>query len=109
MIFNRLFFLFAFCLWSLSVHGESNIDQWIDDNKTYYDLIQEGFEVKAYDTSNIRIQNGYILMFFVTVLQKNNRVFECQEYQVFDNLMNTLDLTFVCRELVKPYKKRIET
>ena len=109
MIFNRLFFLFALCLWSLSVHGESNIDQWIDDNKTYYDLIQEGFEVKAYDTSNIRIQNGYVLMFFVTVLQKNNIVYECQEYQTLDETMQTLDMNLVCRKLVQPYKRGLGT
>ena len=44
-------------------------------------------------------------MFFVTVLQKFKKVYECQEYQVFDNSMITLDLTFVCRELVEPYKR----
>ena len=109
MFFKRLFFLFVCAFLSLSVHGEPNIDQWIDDNKTYYDLIQEGFEIKAYDMSNFKDSLGNMYMFFVTVLQKNKRVFECQEYQVFDNLMNTLDLTFVCRELVKPYKKGIDT
>ena len=109
MIFKRLFFLFMCALLSLSVHGESNIDQWIDDNKTYYDLIQEGFEVKSYDTSNIRIQNGYILMFFVTVLQKNNIVYECQEYQTLDETMQTLDMSLVCRKLVQPYKRGLGT
>ena len=109
MIFNRLFFLFAFCLWSLSVHGESNIDQWIDDNKTYYDLIQEGFEVKAYDTTTINAQGGIIIILFVTVLQKDADVFECQEYQTLDGNMQTLDLSIVCRELTQPYQRGVGT
>ena len=30
-----------------NLHAETNIDQWQDSNKTYKDLIEEGFEVKA--------------------------------------------------------------
>ena len=41
--------------------------------------------------------------------QKNKIVYECQEYQVFDNTMDTISLTFVCRKLVKPYKKGLKT
>ena len=103
MIFKRLFLLFVCALLSLSVRGESNIDQWIDDNKTYYDLIQEGFEVKAYHINNIEIQNGYTLMFFVTILQKNKVVYECHEYQTLDPNMQTLEMTFIFRVLLHPY------
>ena len=43
-------------------------------------------------------------MFFVTVLQKNKEVYECQEYQTLDQSMETIDMNFVCRKLVQPYK-----
>ena len=109
MIFKSLFqFLFCFFL-SLPVFAEIEIDQWKDSDKTYYDLIQEGFEVKAYDISNIKTSNGYLLMFFVTVLQKENQVYECQEYQTLDETMQTIDMTFICRKLVQPYKRGVGT
>jgi len=92
-----------------SAKAESDDDQWIDKNKTYFELIQEGFEVKAYDITNFKDAMGNMYMFFVTVLQKSKTVIECQEYQVFDQDMNTISLTFVCRELVKPYKRGIGT
>ena len=105
MILQRLFQVLLYMFLSLPVFAEADNDQWQDSDKTYYDLIQEGFEVKAYEITNIEAQNGYILMFFVTVLQKNNLVYECQEYQTLDTNMQTLDMTFVCRELVQPYQK----
>ena len=109
MIIKSLFqFLFCFFL-SLPVFAEIEIDQWKDSDKTYYDLIQEEFEVKAYDITNIEVKNGYIFMFFVTVLQKENFVYECQEYQTLDTNMQTLDMTFVCRKLAQPYKKGLGT
>ena len=79
------------------------------DYKTYSDLIEEGYEVKAYDISNFKDEIGNMYMFFVTVLQKDKKVIECQEYQIFDSSMNTINLSFVCRELVKPYKKGMKT
>mgnify|MGYP001441432396 CR=1 FL=1 len=109
MILKRLF-LFLFCIFlNLSVFAESDNDQWQDSDKTYFDLIQEGFEVKAYDITNIKVQNNYILMFFVSVLQKNNSVYECQEYQTLDMNMQTLDMNFICKQLVQPYKKGLGT
>ena len=75
-----------------NLHAETNIDQWQDSNKTYKDLIEEGFEVKAYDTSTLKTESGLILMFFVTVLQKDKEVYECQEYQTVDETLQTLDL-----------------
>ena len=105
---NIIFIIFL-SLTSFSVFAESNIDQWEDTEKTYKDLIEEGYEVKAYDISTIKTDSGLILMFFVTVLQKNRKVFECQEYQTLDSNMKTIDLSFVCRKLVQPYKIGIGT
>lgn len=89
---------------SINVNADANIDQWEDSEKTYRDLVDDGFEVKAYDTSTIRTNTGLILMFFVTVLQKDKQVYECQEYQTVDENFQTLDLSFICRKVVQPYK-----
>ena len=71
------FFLFL-TLVNFNLKAEIEIDQWQDSEKTYYDLIEDGFEVKAYEISNIKTSNGYLLMFFVTVLQKEKQIYECQ-------------------------------
>ena len=109
MILQRLFLFLLSIFLSFPVFAETEIDQWKDSDKTYYDLIQEGFEVKAYDMTNIEVQNGYVLMFFVTVLQKNNLVYECQEYQTLDSNMQTLNMNLMCRQLSQPYKKGLGT
>tara|TARA_Y100000590_G_scaffold302210_1_gene340692 strand:+ start:2941 stop:3273 length:333 start_codon:yes stop_codon:yes gene_type:complete len=98
-------FLIITLLLSSLLKADADNDQWLDTEKTYSSLIDEGYEVKAYDITNFYDQSGNLYMFFVTVLQKFKKVYECQEYQVFDNSMITLDLTFVCRELVEPYKR----
>ena len=108
MIYKFLFFIFLLFVNSV-LYAESDIDQWEDSEKTYKDLINEGFEVKAYDTSTLKTENGLILMFFVTVLQKNKEVYECQEYQTVDENLQTLDLSFVCRKITQPYKIGIGT
>ena len=89
------------------LYAESDIDQWEDSEKTYKDLIDDGFEVKAYDTSILKTGSGLILMFFVTVLQKDKEVYECQEYQTLDESLQTLDLSFICRKITQPYKTGI--
>tara|TARA_B100001123_G_scaffold446495_1_gene601142 strand:+ start:2059 stop:2388 length:330 start_codon:yes stop_codon:yes gene_type:complete len=104
-----LFFIFLFNILLNSSFAEENIDQWRDSNKTYIDLIEEGFEVKAYDMTNINQENGYIFMFFVTVLQKDEQIYECQEYQTLDSNLQTLNISFICRELVQPYQQGIGT
>ena len=106
---KNIIFIIFISLISFSVFAESNIDQWEDSEKTYKDLIEEGYEVKAYDISTIKTDSGLILMFFVTVLQKNRKVFECQEYQTLDSNMKTIDLSFVCRKIVQPYKIGVGT
>ena len=109
-MFSKILLLFIFFnLISLNLRADSDIDQWQDSKKTYKDLIDEGFEVKAYDTSTLKTASGLILMFFVTVLQKDKEVYECQEYQTVDESLQTLDLSFVCRKIVQPYKLGIGT
>ena len=107
--FLKLIYTTIFIICTKPSYAEVNLDQWQDSEKSYKDLIEEGFEVKAYDISSIKTDSGLILMFFVTVLQKNNQVYECQEYQTFDNQMNTLNLSIVCRELSQPYKVGVDT
>ena len=89
--------------------AEADIDQWQDSDKTYSDLVDEGFEVKAYNINTINTENGFLLMLFVTVLQKDKEVYECQEYQTLDQNMKTIDMSFVCRKLVQPYKMGVGT
>ena len=104
-------FYICFCFFSLNnlLFANPNSDQWQDSDKTYKDLIQDGFEVKAYDITTIESKNGLIIVMFVTVLQKNKTVYECQEYQTLDSNMETYDLSFVCRELVQPYEYGLGT
>ena len=108
MIYKFLFFIFLLFV-NFSLYAEPDIDQWEDSEKTYKDLIDEGFEVKAYDTSTLKTESGLILMFFVTVLQKNMEVYECQEYQTVDENLQTLNLSFICRKITQPYKIGIGT
>ena len=103
MIYKFLFFIFLLFVNSV-LYAEPDIDQWEDSEKTYKDLIDEGFEVKAYDTSTLKTDSGLILMFFVTVLQRYKEVYECQEYQTLDENLQTLDLSFICRKITQPYK-----
>jgi len=103
--FTILIFIFL----AKSLLADPNIDQWQDSSKTYRDLIDEGFEIKAYDTSTIKSREGIVVLFFVTVLQKDTEVYECQEYQTLDVNMKTLDLSIMCRELTQPYKRGVGT
>ena len=108
MMYKLLFFIFLLFV-NFVLYAEPDIDQWEDSEKTYKDLIDDGFEVKAYDTSTLKTDSGLILMFFVTVLQKDKEVYECQEYQTVDENLQTLDLSFVCRKIAQPYKIGIGT
>ena len=107
-MYKIIFFVFLLFI-NTFLYAESDIDQWKDSEKTYKDLIDNGFEVKAYDTSTLKTNSGLILMFFVTVLQKDKEVYECQEYQTVDENLQTLDLSFVCRKITQPYKRGIGT
>ncbi len=91
------------------VNANPNTDQWIETDKTYKDLINEGFEVKSYAMNNIETANGLYILLFVTVLQKENEIYECQEYQTIDKTIETLDMTLICKELVQPYERGLGT
>ena len=106
---HNLIFLFIFTIFSGLAYAEADSDQWKDSEKTYKDLIDEGYKVTAYDASSIKTDGGLIILFFVTVLQLNTNIFECQEYQTLDSNMNTLDISMMCRELTQPYQRGIDT
>ena len=89
--------------------SDPNLDQWLDTEKTYKDLINEGYEVKSYSISDIQTSNGLMLLLFVTVLQKDNDIFECQEYQTMDQNLETLDMNLICKQLVQPYERGLAT
>ena len=91
------------------VNANPNTDQWMESEKTYKDLINEGFEVKSYGINNIETANGLYILLFVTVLQKDNELYECQEYQTIDKMIETLDMTLICKELVQPYERGLDT
>tara|TARA_B100002052_G_C15832249_1_gene575924 strand:+ start:235 stop:570 length:336 start_codon:yes stop_codon:yes gene_type:complete len=111
MVRRKLTFIFLFflILFSNVVYANPNLDQWLDTEKSYKDLINEGYEVKSYSISDIQTSNGLMLLLFVTVLQKGNDLFECQEYQTIDQNLETLDMTLICKQLVKPYQRGIGT
>ena len=98
-----LFFISSFA------NANPNTDQWMESNKSYKDLINEGFEVKSYSISEIETSNGLMLLLFVTVLQKNQDLYECQEYQTIDQNLETLDMTLICKQLVQPYQRGMGT
>ena len=85
------------------------LDQWLDTEKTYKDLVDEGYEVKSYSINDIQTSNGLLLILFVTVLQKGNELYECQEYQTMDQSLDTLDMMLICKQLVQPYQKGVGT
>ena len=96
-------------IFSTQLFADNKFDQWSDSNKTYKDLVDEGFEVKAYDTNSINAEGDIIILLFITVLQKEKEVYECQEYQTLDKEMNTLDMSLVCRKLSQPYQRGLGT
>ena len=103
-------FLFSVLLLFSNVSiGNPNIDQWLESEKSYRDLINEGFEVKSYAISDIEVGDGLTIILFVTVLQKDQALFECQEYQTIDKNVETLDMNLICKELVQPYQRGIGT
>ena len=48
-----LFLIYKYYLYFSNLNAETNTDQWKDSKKTYKDLIEEGFEIKSYDTNTI--------------------------------------------------------
>ena len=105
----KLFFTGIVLFFTSIVYANPNTDQWQESDKTYKDLINEGFEVKSYAINNIETANGLYILLFVTVLQKDNELYECQEYQTIDKMIETLDMTLICKELVQPYERGLGT
>ncbi len=101
-------FLFI-CFFSLFVNANPNTDQWLESDQTYKDLINDGFEVKSYAINTIETVNGLYVLLFVTVLQRETEVFECQEYQTIDKTIETFDMQLICKELVQPYERGLGT
>ena len=99
---------FLLLLTKLSI-ANPNLDQWLESDKTYKDLINEGFEVKSYAISDIEVAGGLIIILFVTVLQKEKELYECQEYQTIDKNIETLDMNLICKQLVQPYERGLDT
>ena len=94
---------------SSSAIANPDLDQWLDTEKTYKDLIDEGYEVKSYSINDIKTANGLMLLLFVTVLQKDKDLYECQEYQTMDENLETLDMNLICKQLTQPYQRGIGT
>tara|TARA_B100001250_G_scaffold330589_1_gene295513 strand:- start:620 stop:958 length:339 start_codon:yes stop_codon:yes gene_type:complete len=106
----KLFFAGALFLFFTSIlYANPNTDQWQDSDKTYKDLINQGFEVKSYAINNIETANGLYILLFVTVLQKDDEIYECQEFQTIDKKIETLDMILICKELVQPYERGLGT
>ena len=105
----RFIIYISFIFISSFSNAESNLDQWEESNKSYKDLIDQGFEIKSYDALTIEPDGGLIILLFVTVLQKNNEVYECQEYQTLDKSMETLSMSLICKKLTQPYERGLDT
>ena len=106
---NFFIILLFICIVALFVNANPNADQWLESDKTYKDLINNGFEVKSYAINNVETANGLYVLLFVTVLQKDNEVYECQEYQTIDKSIETFDMQLICKELVQPYERGLGT
>ena len=112
MVKTKLNFLiiFVFILFQpFFLTANPNIDQWMKTEKSYKDLINEGFEVKSYAMNTIETANGLYVLLFVTVLQKKKEIYECQEYQTIDKTIETFDMQLICKELVQPYERGLGT
>jgi len=104
-----IFVISIFLLFSNLSFANPNIDQWFESEKSYKDLINEGFEVKSYAISDIEVGDGLTIILFVTILQKDKNLYECQEYQTINENVETLDMNLICKELVQPYERGIGT
>ncbi len=104
-----IFLSCVFLIFSNVLIANPNIDQWLESDKSYKDLIKQGFEVKSYAISDIEVGNGLTIILFVTVLQKDQELYECQEYQTIDENVETLDMNLICKQLVQPYQRGVGT
>ena len=114
-LFNKYFkdsyikslLLIIYCKQYYKILKNSNVLTLSNFQKQY--LINDGFEVKSYSISNIEGNDGLMLLLFVTVLQKGNDLYECQEYQTLDQNLDTLNMSLICKQLVQPYQRGVGT
>ena len=64
-------------IFSSSILANPNLDQWLESEKTYKDLINDGYEVKSYSINDIEISNGLLLpkgliFFIASTLKKES-------------------------------------
>ena len=109
MVARKLKLIIVLLFLNSVVNANPNADQWMDSDKSYKDLINEGFEVKSYAINTIETVNGLYVLLFVTVLQKEKEIYECQEYQTIDKAIETYDMQLICKELVQPYERGLGT
>ena len=109
MVARKLTLIIVLLFLNSVVNANPNADQWMDSDKSYKDLINEGFEVKSYAINTIETVNGLYVLLFVTVLQKEKEIYECQEYQTIDKAIETYDMQLICKELVQPYERGLGT
>jgi len=76
ILFIKFVTFFVLIVFNKNVIANPNADQWQDSNKSYKDLIQEGFEVKAYSMNTIETNSGlqlyYLLQFCKKILKFMN-------------------------------------
>ena len=65
-LFLSVVILMAF---SSVLNANPNTDQWLESEKTYKDLINEGFEVKSYAISDIEVAGGLIIILLLIFLK----------------------------------------
>ena len=71
MVKNQLILIIKFMIFFVLIFfnkhaiANPNADQWQDSNKSYKDLIEEGFEVKAYSMNTIETNSGLKILLFV--------------------------------------------
>ena len=71
MVKRKLIFLITiitFIFFTLFSNANPNADQWQESDKTYKDLINEGFEVKSYAINNIETANGLYILLFIALI-----------------------------------------
>ena len=73
--FIKFLIFFILIFFNKNAIANPNADQWQDSNKSYKDLLEEGFEVKAYSMNTIETNSGLQLLLFVTVLQNEKELY----------------------------------
>jgi hypothetical protein len=76
-------FELTFCIVVLlapSAHAAGRLTQWTDTSKTMYDLVSDGYEIKAYTLNFPDSKSGVNFFQQWTLLQKAASVYRCYEF-----------------------------